>query len=384
MALAGLAGRLPPGVRKALKTVPGATRIRDWLYHNPQASPFPPGTLRPVVYLPTWLRWEVMRQRPQYLLEALAGAGHEVFFVDPRADRITVPSPGVTITPSLRSTPGSEVILYTHFAPTRTLIDRYSDGVVVYDILDDLSIYDPDEVGLPAERTVRHHHGPLMARADVVIASNTVLVERHLSERPDMVLIENGVDPTLFTPVGSGVALGDAPVVGYHGAIGPWFDFEMLAQLAEGRPGYRFVLVGPLLEGTSEGAESLAAFPNVTHFPEKPAVEVAAYVRSFDVGLIPFLVNEMTEGVTPLKLYEYLASGVPVVSTPLPACVAHPDVVVGVDRAGLLEAIDAAVALDPAARSALRASGEAASWSRRIEPLLERLESLGVRETSRR
>ncbi len=352
--------------------------VRDWLYQNPQGAPPQPGSPRPVVYLPTWLQWDVMRQRPQYLLEALAEAGHGVFFVDPRIDRISVPSPGVTITPSLRSTPRSEVIIYTHFAPTRTLIDRYSAASVVYDILDDLSIYDPDEVGLPAERTVRHHHGPLMETADVVIASNPVLLERNRALRPDILLVENGVDPALFTIEGPRMGLGDAPIIGYHGAIAPWFDFGLLEQVASSQPGYRFVLVGPVLEGAEAGMTRLLQQANVTHVSERSASEVAVYVRSFDVGVIPFQVNEMTQGVTPLKLYEYLASGVPVVSTPLPACVAHPDVEVASDPARFAELIDQARQVSPEDRGRLRIAGRAASWSRRIEPLLDRLNSIGA------
>ncbi len=79
-----LLARLPAGVRNLLKRVPGASQLRDRLYGQPEGAAPTSGSLRPVVYLPTWLEWEVMKQRPQYLLEALAAAGHEVWFVDPR------------------------------------------------------------------------------------------------------------------------------------------------------------------------------------------------------------------------------------------------------------------------------------------------------------
>lgn len=379
MGILRLVHSLPPGLRRRLKALPGMKKVRDRLYQAP-AGPRPsPGELRPVVYLPTWAKWEVMRQRPQYLLDALARSGHQIYFVDPTADRPHSPSARVSVVPSLKATPPAGVIVYTHFAPTRTLLERYEDVVVVYDILDDLSIYDADEVGLPPERTVRYHHSPLVAEADVVIASNQTLVERHLSERPDLILVENGVDPTLFTPDGPAVDLGEAPVVGYHGAIAAWFDFDLVGQAADMRPDYSFVLVGPVLEGAEKGMESLLARPNVSHHREAPSDVVASFVRSFDVGLVPFLITEMTQGVTPLKTFEYLSTGVPVVSTELPASISHPDVLTVTDAAELARALDDAIALGPGERARLRDAGMAASWDRRIEPLLERLDANGLR-----
>lgn len=332
-----------------------------------------------MVYLPTWVRWDVMRQRPQYLLEAFARAGHEVWFVDPTVDRPHRPIPGVRVVASLQDTPRSGIIVYTHFAPTRTMLEPYEDTVVVYDILDDLSIYDPDEVGLPEERTVRYHHGPLSAAADVVIVSNTVLAEKHRSEAGDLILVENGVDPLLFTPEGPREELGDAPVVGYHGAIAAWFDFEMVSAAARLRPHFSFVLVGPVLAGAAEGMKRLLELPNIVHHPEAPSGVVARFVRSFDVGTIPFVITEMTKGVTPLKMFEYLAAGVPVVASSLPACVEHPEVTTVSDPEEMAAALDTALEFGESDRERLRRAGLEASWDRRIEPLLERLDAKGLR-----
>ncbi|MFQ5523987.1 MAG: hypothetical protein ACE5F5_10460 [Acidimicrobiia bacterium] len=210
-----LIGKLPPGLRKLLKSLPGATRLRDFIYATASGPAPAPGSLRPVVYLPTWLEWDEMKQRPQYLLEAFARAGHEVWFVDPRLKTPRTTTSGVHLVPSLRPTPRSDVIVYTHFAPTRTLLANYPRAAVVYDLLDDLSIYDPDETHLPQHRRVRYHHRDLVADADVVIVSSPVLAERHRAEREDLILVENGVDLYLFTPEGPRPAeLGPGPVVG--------------------------------------------------------------------------------------------------------------------------------------------------------------------------
>ena len=332
------------------------------------------------MYLPTWLGWDAMKQRPQYLLEALARAGHEVWFVDPRLGEEEHRRPGIRLVGSLGPTPRSDVILYTHFAPTRTLIELYEGPAVVYDILDDLSIYDPAEKGVPDELKVRRHHGPLVADADVVITSSPFLEEKHSAERKDLLLVENGVDLELFSP--GPLVPADRPVVGYHGAIAPWFDFALVDQLARSRPGYTVKLIGPVRLEVSEAMERLLRLPNVSHLGEQPADSIAEFVRSFDVGLIPFLVDEMTSGVSPLKLYEYLACLVPVVSTPLPASVAHPAVRVAANPGEFTGQVDAAVAMGSEERAALHGHAETASWDQRVAPLLERLDSLGLRLVS--
>lgn len=373
-----LAG-LPAGLRNLLKRIPGAAGARDRLYGRPKGAPAGPG-LRPVVYLPTWLEWERMKQRPQYLLEALARAGHEVWFVDPRLGEARTVGERVHLVPSIRPAPSLGAILYTHFAPTQTLIERFADRVVVYDVLDDLTIYEPNEEGMPVERTVRHHHEPLMETADVVIVSNPVLADRHRSERADLLVVENGVDLGRFTaegPVATG--LPEGPVVGYHGALAPWLDYGLIESVARLRPGLSFVFVGPVDPEVTDQAARLGDIPNVTLLPAQPSPSIASFVRGFDVGILPFVIDEMTEAVTPLKMYEYLASGVPMVATPLPACVAEPAVSTASDAAGFAGAIDAALTLDREQRRELRRRAEGASWDRRIEPLLARLEGLGLR-----
>ncbi len=374
-----LAG-LPPGLRNLLKRIPGASAARDLLYGHPKGPAPSPGSLRPVVYLPTWLEWEVMKQRPQYLLEALAEAGHDVWFIDPRLDQERMVGDRIHLVPSIRPAPRSSVILYTHFAPTQTLIDRFSDRVVVYDLLDDLAIYEPNEEAMPVEKTVKHHHRPLIERADVVIASNPVLADRHRAERDDLILVENGVDLDRFNPDGPVAgSLPEGRIVGYHGAVAPWFDFDLFTAVVNLRPDLTFVLVGPIDPDVEDRAGKLARLANVTLVPAQSSEKIAEFVRGFSVGVLPFVIDEMTEAVTPLKMYEYLACGVPMVATPLPACLREEAVQTAQDPASFAARIDEALLLTAAERQALRNHARTTSWDRRVGPLLDRLESLGLR-----
>ena len=371
--------KLPAGLRRSIKSLPGSELLRVRIAGSPKLPAVPPGQRRAVVYLPTWAQWDVMRQRPQYLLAAFAKAGYPVYFVDPRAPK-PVERDGVQVVPSIRRVPAGGVILYVHFAPLRHMFGRFDDAVVVYDLLDDLSIYDAEEEGLPAEHRVSAHHPHVMQEAEVVMVSNEVLRQRHRHERDDLILVSNGVDPELFSavrPRPTDLPAPDPahPLIGYHGAIAEWFDFELLTGVAKTRPDWRFVLVGPVAPAVAARAGTLEALPNVLVLGERPSDTMPGYVQAFDVGAIWFQVNTMTEGVTPLKMYEYLAAGKPCVATPLPACVAEP-LVATASRAGeFVDRLEEALAssADPAAvQSRIEAAGHQ-SWLEHLQPVLERL-----------
>ncbi len=378
-----LATRLPAPVRRAASRLPGAAALRRRLWRLPAAAGPGPGELRPVVYLPTWLTWDDMRQRPQYLLEAFAAHGHPVWFADPRAGRPYARGE-VQVVPDLRAVPGRQPILYVHFAPSRQAFGHFTDPVVVYDVLDDLAIY--DDAHLPTAERVATHHPALMREADLVVASSPALVERHRGERPDLLLVPNGADQRRFaTPAARPADLPppdpERPIVGYHGAVGEWLDYALLTAVAKQRPDWRFVLVGPIRPAAQRAAAALAQLTNVTVLGERPSDAMPGYVQAFDVGAIWFAVDRLTEAVSPLKLYECLAAATPCVSTPLPVAQDEPAVRVAADACGFVAELEAARAdaADQAWRARAAATAAAASWERRIEPLLERLEGIGRR-----
>src|SRR5207248_8829811 len=105
------------------------------------------------------------------------------------------------------------------------------------------------------------------------------------------------------------------PVIGYFGLLGrDWVDVDLLAHVARRFPGGSLVLLGKVATDVS----ALAGLPNVHLLGRKPYASLPAYCKGFDAAVIPFPVTEVTLNANPLKAREYLAAGLPVVSTPIP------------------------------------------------------------------
>lgn len=215
----------------------------------------------------------------------------------------------------------------------------YPRAPLVYDHMDDiLGFGDPP----PA---LRQNLAALVRDADLVNATSERLAEQmtQLGARR-LLRIGNGVEWEHFAGVGSGAEGSDAsesdgagsvttksdatgsiaapselaalpePRVIYVGSVAEWFDFELLFALARLLPSFSFPVVGPLrpaLRGTAA-----AAPPNVHFLGPKAYAELPAWLAHSQAAIIPFLRNELTEAVDPVKIHEYLAAGLPVLSTP--------------------------------------------------------------------
>lgn len=103
------------------------------------------------------------------------------------------------------------------------------------------------------------------------------------------------------------------PIVGFFGAIAPWIDLKLIGTLSEAFPDVSFVLIGK----SEVSMDAVANRPNVHCLGLVPYADLPRYARYFDVGLIPFVTNKLTEAVNPLKLMEYYALGLPVLATRL-------------------------------------------------------------------
>jgi len=157
----------------------------------------------------------------------------------------------------------------------------------------------------------------LIESSDLVITTSRLLQEKVSARTAHTLFLPNATDFDHFNNAGPTSVLPqlNAPIIGYYGAISDWFDIEMIRDAAVARPDWQFVLIG-----STYGAdiEPLQALPNVRLLGEQPYAILPSYLARFDVACIPFLRVPLTEATSPVKFYEYLSAGKPVVSVDLP------------------------------------------------------------------
>ena len=242
---------------------------------------------------------------------------------------------------------------------------------LVYDCLDRFALFHPDG------RAIDQAETEIAARADLVLATSHVLFERMCALNPRTLLVPNGVDVGHFaTAQGAAPAPADLagvahPILGYVGEIADWFDVELAEALAR-NPRWSLVLIGPL---RSKRARRLLARPNVRLLGPRPYADLPRYLSRFDVCLLPFTLSALTAAVSPVKLYEYLASGRPVVSTPLPEVQPFRHVVSVATAADFPAAVEAALeaADDADARERRLCVARENTWDQRVETIVRAL-----------
>lgn len=269
---------------------------------------------QPVVYFPIapGITWEGIKQRPHHLALQLANAGIETFWQDPDR-RQDSPHPLLHILGPDDEFCFTRPIVVIYYPFTYLELDQYHNPIVIYDVLDDISIHAKSDQDLPeGQRAVDYHH-KLLTEADLVIASSSVLQQRLKIDRPDILLIPNGIDLEHFSHRDNVSKAKPRPVIGFHGAIAEWFDADLLYDVARLRPEYDFELVGPV----SISIDDLVNLPNVFYRDKLDYEDIPNKIAQFDVGVLPFHLNDLTHAVRPLKVLEYLAMGKPVVAVPL-------------------------------------------------------------------
>jgi glycosyltransferase involved in cell wall biosynthesis len=248
---------------------------------------------------------------------------------------------------------------------------------LVYHCVDDVAAFPGID-----EASFREGERRLARAADVCLASSRPLV-RHLEElgARDVRYWPNPADTGAYRAAAEATVerRDPRPVIGFVGAIQEHkVDVELLAAVARARPGWRVVLVGPVGLGLRESTFDAAGMPPNVELPGLVTRErLPALVAGFDVGIIPYRQNRYTKGVFPMKVFEYLGAGIPVVSTSLPSLVDEVAHVVFADGAdAFVAAIDAALA-HPGEALVRRDYATRFSWERRTEEALELLGELG-------
>ncbi len=267
----------------------------------------------------------------------------------------------------------SRPVLWFTFPAMLAACDILEPRLIVYDCSD---------------RWPKHFLGDeriLLRQADVVFVTARRLFEAKKPLNANIHLVPNAVDPEHYyqallpeTPIPHDVARLAGPVIGLVGAINDKVDVSLLVKLARAHPEWSIVTVGPVFP-TQVRLQTLESLPNVHMIGYREPGELPGYLKAFDVALIPYVLNERTAAINPLKLYEYLAAGKAVVATALPELFPF-QAVVRIASSGddFIYQVEQALKEDPGAmlRQRLEAVKEhtwdqrVATMARLVEPLL--------------
>jgi UDP-galactopyranose mutase len=315
----------------------------------------------PLLLCLSHLRWNFVFQRPQHLLTRAAAGWPVIFFEEPirRAD-ITVPRLDI-------SNPDPHVVVAVPVLPEgmdhvaamraqRDLLDRLladlaprklvawfytpmalgyaahlAPDATVYDCMDELSAFR----GAPPELV--QFEKQLLGRADLVFTGGTSLYEGKRGRHPSVHCFPSSIDRAHFAPARgflpepADLAEVPRPRLGYFGVVDERMDLALLDEMAALRPQWSFVMVGPVVK-IDPGA--LPRRANIHWLGQKAYKELPNYLAHWDIGLMNFALNESTRFISPTKTPEYLAAGLPVISTPIV------DVVRGYGEAGHVEIVN--------------------------------------------
>lgn len=273
-----------------------------------------------ILIFPHIVNWEPL-QTPQQLLRAFAKAGWLCLFCEQSSLRqqYREVEPNLFISGEevvLKAIGNREVILMLTWMGSLSFVNRIHNAKIWYHILDHLEIFSYyDEYYLELHKRVLDK-ATLVSYVAKPLAEMYAL-DDHAIYLPNAVYpadIMDAIHPDYIPDDMCPILAKKHKIVGYYGYLAEWMDYDLVAWLAQKHPDFEFVFIGKAIHDTSR----IEKLPNVHLLGLKPYNELFDYAKFFDVATIPFVVNEKMDCVSPIKFYEYLALGKPIVSSSMP------------------------------------------------------------------
>ena len=390
----------PAGVPAPPAVVPGDGGTHDWREALAGGTP----GLFTVIVFPV-IDWHFRIQRPQHLARELGRQGHRVLYLSttfasgdgPSGCRLLgSPSPNVHLVQLPLSGPAPNIyedllspdqsqelaaslawlqqaaglgslVSMVNLPFWRSVAARLPANLIVYDCMDFHAGFSTN-TGL-----MLNEEEGLLRDCDLLLTTSTRLAQLMQAKAPGKphALVRNGTEVDHFATIPDvlKVRRDGRPVIGYFGAISEWFDMPLVVSAARERPGWRFILVGSTFGCDVTEAKRV---PNIEFVGEVPYAELPQWVHGFDVCLIPFILNELTSCTNPVKVYEYLSAGKPVVATRMPELEAISEqVLLADDNADFVKQLDRALegSSDEKAAASRREWASGHSWRARADQL---------------
>lgn len=273
-------------------------------------------TYKGILVYPHVVYWEPL-QTPQQLLRSFANLGWLCFFCEhPNLSNIfrEVESNVIIVHEKeyLHAASEQEVVVLMTWLGSCAFLDRLKNKKVWYHILDKLNLFPY------YDNTYLKLHECFVNSADCVSYVASLLTEC-IQERSDAIYLPNGVNPEEFINIHKDFVPEEMKyilkkghkIIGYYGYLAEWMDYELVRRLALARPNYEFVFIGKAIFDIS----LLQNITNIHLLGLKPYKDLSDYAKFFDVAVIPFVINETMDCVSPIKFYEYCALGLPVITS---------------------------------------------------------------------
>ncbi len=268
--------------------------------------------------------------------------------------------------------PGRLVLWLTHPLQAWALDAFPQRSLACYDWTDDWAAFDV----LPVDdrRDLEAANEMVLRRVDLVFAVSQALYERARTVNPRTWELPNATDTAVIGraavngPIDGAVAALPRPRIGYVGQIADKLDYDLIGRVAERRPRWSFIFVGNVWENHRQEVEALAARPNIHFLGRRAYAELPNIMRGFDLCFLPHRLTPLTQSMDPIKLYDYLATGKPIVGTPVAGMERFADVVrVATTPEAMIAEMEAAFEEEPSLRLQRLVYAHRATWERRGE-----------------
>lgn len=278
------------------------------------------------------LRWQFVYQRPQHIISRFSSTMKVLFIEEPISDNAEGNSGNLIIVtktlhvlqPYVKDIESIAAILpnyiknktipigWFYSASFSPLLEPLNFETVVYDCMDELSLFK----GAPSHLINQEKY--LMAYADIIFTGGKSLYESKKQYHSNVYCFPSSVDEEHFAQALNGIEVAtdianlSSPVVGYYGVIDERIDLQLLHETSKKLPDVSFVMIGPLAK--IEDAD-LPKERNIHYLGMKSYNELPAYLKVFDIAMMPFALNDATKYISPTKTLEYMAAGKPIIST---------------------------------------------------------------------
>lgn len=348
-----------------------------------------------VIYVSYFDYYSPLQQRPNHMFNILADKGYPCLFccgdsnyTNPRKNMHVIPSSWLKYVLNGKFPKVFDVPYGYPYLDMPNFFQYINDkSLVIYELIDDFDLLQNPKIIHMAKsmfcELVKRKNTFVLASADKLhkIAlelgcdSKKIIVSKNAVNIQDFIYSKE----QQLADIMQKIVNKNKPIVGYYGALTiSWFDFELISEVIKNNQDMEFVFIGLKypdikIKETEACMNNLGKYSNFTYIPPISYKEIPNYAHCWDVAIIPFKINDITLGTSPVKLFEYMAMGLPIVTTPMPECKLYKSVYISNNAEEFGNQLKKAIASkkDPEYQSILRKEASENTWEMRVEDMIK-------------